>query len=160
VKYRHQTYIAPPLLCSQACSLAIVRILLRLLFESYNRIISYQFIVHFIPLLQQSLTILEGFGYVIVAEATQAERPGDFTVLLGDRLARREQRAERVETNEEVLFGHYVIGVGWEKMSGYGEGVKLHTPLKELFVLLVVHDRGSTRTLWNRIYLPLTIYKE
>lgn len=64
-----------------------------------------------IPRLQRSLTILEGFGYVIVTEATQAERPRHFAVLLGDRFAGREQRAERVETNEEVLSGHYVIDV-------------------------------------------------
>lgn len=73
--------------------------------------VSCQLDIHFIPRLQRSLTILEGFGYVIITEATQTERPRHFAVLLGDRPAWREQRPERVETNEEVLFGHWVIGV-------------------------------------------------
>jgi glycerol-3-phosphate dehydrogenase len=72
----------------------------------------YQLTVHSVPYSQRSLTILEGFGDVFVTEASQTERPRHFTVLLGDGFAGREKRAERVETNEEVLFGHYVIGVG------------------------------------------------
>ena len=108
----HPTYIAPPLLCSQACSFAVIWVLLRLFLESYTQEVSHQFIVHLVPRLQRPLTILEGFGYVIVTEASKAESPRHFAVLLGDRFAGREQRAKRVETDEEVLFGHYVIGVG------------------------------------------------
>ena len=132
-RHGHSTYIAPPLLGSQACSFAIVWVLLRLLFESYTQRVSRQSIIHFIPRLQWSLTILEWFGYVIVTEASKAERPRHFAVLLGDRFAGREQRAERVETNEEVLFGHYVIGGGWERWR-YGEGVKVTQTIGGLFV--------------------------
>ena len=53
-----------------------------------------------------ALTILEGFGYVIIAEATRSEGPRDFAVLLSNGFAGCEERAERVETDEEVLFGH------------------------------------------------------
>lgn len=111
-RYGRQTYIAPPLLCSQACGLAIVRVLLRLFFESCPQKISHQFVIHSVPRLRRSLTVLEGFSYIIVTEASKAERPRHFAVLLSDRFAWGEERAERVETNEEVLFGHYVMGVG------------------------------------------------
>ena len=107
-----QTHIAPPLLRPQACGLAIVWVLLRLFFESCPQKISHQFVIHSVPRLRRSLTVLEGFSYIIVTEASKAERPRHFAVLLSDRFAWGEERAERVETNEEVLFGHYVIGVG------------------------------------------------
>lgn len=35
-RYCRRTYIAPPLLCSQACGLAIVRVLFRLMLECYT----------------------------------------------------------------------------------------------------------------------------
>jgi hypothetical protein len=79
--------------------------------ECYTHRATHQLTVHFIPGLQRSLTILEGFGYIIVTEASQTERPRHLTVLLRDRFTGREQRAKGVEANEEVLFGHYVIDV-------------------------------------------------
>jgi hypothetical protein len=64
-------------------------------------------------------TVLEGFGYVLVTEAAQAERPGDLTVLLRNRLPRREKRAESVKTDEEVLLGHGEMVACWEKRSSF-----------------------------------------
>jgi hypothetical protein len=49
-------------------------------------------------------TLLEGLRDIIVTETTQPEGPRDFTVLLCHRLARCEQRAERVEADEEILL--------------------------------------------------------
>jgi len=59
---------------------------------------------------------LEGLGYVVVAEASEPERPGDFAVLLGDWLAGCEEGAKGIEADEEVLFGHVVMD--WIEREG------------------------------------------
>jgi hypothetical protein len=55
---------------------------------------------------------LEGLCYVVVAEASEAERSRDFAVLLSHWLARSEEGAKGIKTNEEVLFGHGFDGQG------------------------------------------------
>jgi hypothetical protein len=81
------TYISPPLLSSHASFLSIVWVGLGLMLECF----------------------LERLGYVVVAEASEPERPGDFAVLLGHWLAGCEEGAEGIEADEEVLFGHVVM---------------------------------------------------
>ena len=78
------TYIPPPLLCSHARFLPIVWICLGLVLECF----------------------LEGLCYVVVAEASEAERSGDFAVLLGHWLAGSEEGAKGIKADKEVLFGH------------------------------------------------------
>jgi hypothetical protein len=78
------THISPPLLCSHACFLSIVGICLGLVLECF----------------------FEGLRYVVVAEASEPERSCDFAVLLSHRLARGEEGAKGIETDEQVLFGH------------------------------------------------------
>jgi hypothetical protein len=81
---RFWTYISPPLLCSHASLFSIVWICLGLVLKC----------------------LLEGLCYVVVTEASEAERPGDFTVLLSHWLAGSEESAKGIEADEEVLLGH------------------------------------------------------
>jgi hypothetical protein len=85
-----KTHISPPLLCSHACFLSIVGVCLGLVLECF----------------------FEGLCYVVVAEASKAERSCDFAVLLGHWLARSEEGAKGIETDEEVLFRHGFDGQG------------------------------------------------
>lgn len=81
------THIPPPLLCSHASFLSVVGIRFGFVLEGF----------------------LEGVCYVVVAEASEPERPGDFAVLLGHWLSGCEEGAKRIEADEEVLFGHDVM---------------------------------------------------
>jgi hypothetical protein len=87
MKEADSTYIFPPLLCSHACLLSIVGVCLGFVLECF----------------------LEGLGYVVVAEASEPERPGDFAVLLRHWLAGCEEGAKGIEADEDVLFGHVVM---------------------------------------------------
>jgi hypothetical protein len=81
---RFWTYIAPPLFCSHAGFLAVVWVCFGLVLECF----------------------LEGLCYVVVTEASEPERSGDFAVLLGHWFSGSEEGAKGIKTDEQVLFGH------------------------------------------------------